>query len=184
MFRCYFFLITFSFRRPTMGINVDGVPWFYVPSSSLSSHAVTSASMGLAAFSSTVRLSLSSSLVCYVLGVAVPWHLPACCAPPRLTLGRAPSAALESVLFFLLTWDVLDPEGLLWLMPGLWRVKGSGSGVNMKEDETAVGGGITNTILIPIIDLLKLNTAVAKLRPGLLAECGISVSPMTLFILV
>lgn len=63
-------------------------------------------------------------------------------------------------------------------------MKGSGSGVNMKEDETAVGGGITNTILIPIIDLLKLNTAVAKLRPGLLAECGISVSPMTLFILV
>lgn len=42
----------------------------------------------------------------------------------------------------------------------------------MKEEETAVRGGIINTILIPTVDLLKLNTAVARLRPGLLAQCG------------
>lgn len=63
-------------------------------------------------------------------------------------------------------------------------MNGGGVGVNMKEDKTAVGREIINTMLIPIIGLRKLNTAVARLRPGLLAECGISALQLTLFTLV
>lgn len=48
-------------------------------------------------------------------------------------------------------------------------MNGSGAGISVKEDDgTAVGRGIINTILIPIIGLIKLNTA------GLPAESGIS----------
>lgn len=53
-------------------------------------------------------------------------------------------------------------------------MNGSGAGISVKEDDgTAVGRGIINTILIPIIGLIKLNTAGARLRPGLPADCGI-----------
>lgn len=53
-------------------------------------------------------------------------------------------------------------------------MNGSGAGVSVKEDGTAVGRGIINTILIPIIGLIKLNTAGKRLMPRLSAECGIS----------
>lgn len=122
-------LITFSFVIPIKGINVDKVPRLHVSwsSSSSSSHTLTSTSVGLTPFPLTGRVPRPLFLLtpawdsCFLGGVQALAPPSPLCFSWTHTL-KAPSAAAEALLFFLLGcpgWrrlEVTNPWALmLWL---------------------------------------------------------------------
>lgn len=123
-------LITFSFVIPIKGINVDKVPRLHVSwssSSSSSSHTLTSTGVGLTPFPLTGRVPRPLFLLtpawdsCFLGGVQALAPPSPLCFSRTHTL-KAPSAAAEALLFFLLGcpgWrrlEVTNPWALmLWL---------------------------------------------------------------------